>query len=181
MNSSRNDAGHRKGLALALFLASLHLVLAVQVPAQRGEVTKGPAGPLQLRLIVSEPKTCLLDHLTLAVELRNIAERNISVDPRGLLYQMTFASKTAVKGSTHDIFGDRTPEHFVVLRPGESLRKNFAYPLNDPFFEAAGVYSLAIKYGQFSAPSKDDASLYKGSVMSNSVLFELRDCSDGKQ
>ena len=132
--------------------------------------------PLRFRIILPEPSVCAKTHLDLEIELQNTSTHAILIDPKGLLYQLSFDADNGGKAVTNDPGPNSKPGPFVTLAPGESYIKAMPYRLDDALFSSAGIYRVQLKYGQFSPPSAGSQDLYTGSVDSNVALFELREC-----
>ena len=82
------------------------------------------------------------------------------------------------EGRMLDSVGDPMPgtgpdSQLVRLKPGENFRKEVNYPLNGEFFSRDGIYAMRLTYGAFA---DKPANLFKGTLESNEVLFQLSAC-----
>ncbi|MGA9248349.1 MAG: hypothetical protein WA713_20695 [Candidatus Acidiferrales bacterium] len=165
-------------LALTFLCASL--LAAIQLSSQtrnRKPEEAQARPPLLLRLVISDPTVCVQGNLDLEIELRNISPQRVSVNPKHILYQITFDRDGGARSTTSEDFWKPKVPQMVSLEPGASYRTTVKYKLDDPFFLVAGIYRTHIAYGQFSAASPSSPELYTGVVDSNVVLFEVRNCS----
>lgn len=142
---------------------------------QSANTKKVTTQPLRYRAIVSEPSVCLNDSISLELELENLSTHRVLIDPRALLHTVSVYREGGAVQSTGDLIGKISPEQLVALEPGQSYRKTISYPLHDKFF-AIGLYNIHLTYGQFADPSPEFPHLYKGTVESNTLLFEINDC-----
>lgn len=177
MTSQRDMAGasRRSVLMIAAVLISLAIATAAH---SRRQIEAPVSAPLKLRIIISDPDVCIKQKLNLEIELQNVSEKQVLIDPKGVFYQLSFSSKTGAMGSTHDSGYSDEAVQYVSLQPGESYRKQIPYSVNAPFFSAPGLYRVQISYGQFNDPSTTSQGLYRGVAVSNVVLFEIADCSN---
>ncbi len=162
-----------------LVLISFLLIACMQAPSlgQSAKTERAEEkAPLRYRLIVSKPTVCAKESINLELELENISNHDVLVDPRALLHTIDISRKGGAVVSTGDPMGQVTPDQFIPLAPGKSYRKNSSYPLQGRFFSAVGLYSIHLTYGQFADPSPKLPDLYIGAVDSNTVLFEINDC-----
>lgn len=132
--------------------------------------------PLRYRLIVSEPSVCAKEGINLELELENVSSGDVLVDPRELLHTVDISRTGRAIVSRGDLMAKASSD-FIALAPGRSYRKSVAYPLQGSLFSIAGLYNIHVSYGQFEDPSPKVPGLYKGVVQSNTVLFEIKDCS----
>ena len=136
--------------------------------------------PLRYRLIVSRSSVCPNEAITLELELENVSNHKVLIDPRGLLHNVDISRTGGAIVPRGDVMGKITQDQVVALGPGKSFRKTLVYPLQDSFFTVMGLYSIKVTYGQFAHPSPALRDLYIGVVESNVVLFEIRDCEDNR-
>lgn len=163
----------------ALLLAILLLVGCIKAAPPSQTLDSDAAHkkkPLQYRLIVLEPHACLNQSINLELELENMANKKVLIDPRALLSSVMVFHGDGALESRADLGGNTPLHQLVSIEPGKSYRKTTSYPLHDKFFSAAGLYSIQVTYGQFAHVSPELPDLYRGYVESNTVLFELRDC-----
>lgn len=115
------------------------------------------------------------------VELRNVSDRRVAVDPDGLWYAIEFKYSEAhddggFRLQTSTIMGhpdpDRVPD-LVVLEAGGSLKRSKILPLTGDIFEHSGEYTVKVIYGQFYKGFTDGAENYVGAVSSNAEKFQL--------
>jgi hypothetical protein len=146
-----------------------------------GDVSADDAAQLRYAVIVSEPVVCTDSAITLELEMQNLSDHEILIDPRGLLYQVTVLGDSGGSNSVGDLMDDPKPSKsigYFSLPPKEAYRKTIKYPLvKMPLFSRAGLYSLRLRYGQFALPSPKFLNLFRGSIESNEVLFRLKACS----
>jgi hypothetical protein len=148
------------------------------LPATVGDISQDSFAPLRYRVILSEPVVCTDTAITLELEVENSSNRQILIDPRGLLYQVTISGDASGSSSVGDLMDNPKSTDYVALGPHESYRKTVNYPLvKVALFSREGLYSLRLTYGQFAVPSPKSLNLFRGSVKSNVVLFRLKACS----
>jgi hypothetical protein len=131
--------------------------------------------PLRYRLIVSKPSVCPNESIELELELENASNHRVLIDPRALVHTVSISREGGGVGSTGDFMGKITADQLVALEADRSYRKTISYPLQGKFF-LGGLYSIHVTYGQFAKPSPKLPDLYTGTVESNTVLFEIKDC-----
>ena len=163
----------------ALLLALLLLIACIKAaPSSQtaDSTTVLEKKPLRYRLIALEPSVCMNQSVDLEFELENTSNQKVLIDPRALLTSVTIFHEVGARVTRADLWGNIPRDQLVSLEPGKYYRKTTSYPLHDKFFAAAGVYSIQATYGQFAHVSPEIPDLYRGSIESNTVLFELRDC-----
>jgi hypothetical protein len=136
--------------------------------------------PLKLGVIISNPDACLSKTVKLEIELQNVSDKRVVIDPKGIFYQISFSSRTGAMGSTHDVGNSEEEVQYLSLQPGESFRKQITYPINTHFFSTPGLYRVQIIYGQFKDTPPAALDLYRGAVESNVALFEISECLDAE-
>jgi hypothetical protein len=136
--------------------------------------------PLKFTAIIQKPTVCSNGFLEFDVELRNISLEDVLVEPRNAFYQMHFTKQNGHKVITGDP-GPGSPvlTDYIKLKPGESHRQSRKYGLEGKFFQSPGTYKVVLTYGQFSAPSSLP-NLFRGTIDSNLILFEEKDCTNGR-
>jgi hypothetical protein len=134
--------------------------------------------PLRFRVIAVEPRVCAKGHIELELELRNIGEKQIFIDPKGVFYQISVTSDTGGRTVTADPGSNPSLRQYVALKENDSYRTTMTYQLDDAFFSVEGVYRLRLAYGQFAQTSSAPPDLYRGGIISNEILFEVRSCRD---
>lgn len=69
----------------------------------------------------------------------------------------------------------------VMLTPGSSHRRSILLPLADSFYRTDGIYRLSLSYsGDLQAKRGAGgkvSNLLKGTLDSNEIIFEIRDCN----
>lgn len=132
--------------------------------------------PLQFRVIAVPPTSCVGGHIDLELELRNITGRQVVIDPRGISYQISFTSEHGGRTVTSDPGPNPSSGQLITLNQNDSFRKTMMYGLDDPFFSTEGVYRVKLAYGQFARASSSQPHLYRGTIDSNEILFEIHAC-----
>jgi hypothetical protein len=166
-------------LIIALFAAILSLPSTAA--DQKGK--QGTAGDIIFNLTIRQPIVCLRPdaELELALEIKNGGSSTISVEDRAAFYMTNFRwivlSDNEPERTLNSI-GDpmpnlESPPKMILLKPGESFSKTVNYKLKGDFFSREGIYSMQLTYGAFA---DKPANLFKGSLDSNEVLFQLTEC-----
>ncbi len=142
--------------------------------------TDRPAGtsegaPVTFRVIASEPRVCPQHGLELELELENISNRKIAALPNGLTYQVVVTGDGRGTSTVADLLRKPLSSELVTLSPGQSYRKTVRYPINRDNLPP-GVYGIQLTYGQFVAPSSTFPDLFRGTIDSNVVLFQILEC-----
>jgi hypothetical protein len=173
-----NKITGRSNFSHSLLLATLLLLCFTGTLASRAKHASESV-PLRYRLIVSEPIVCQAPNtsIQLDLELENTSQEKLLIDPKGLLYQVNISGKGRGRLTTGDNLGTPKPDAFIPLAPGESYRSTVAYDLGEKP-SIPGVYKIEATYGQFAGSNSATAGLYRGSISSNAVLFEIQYCHD---
>lgn len=132
--------------------------------------------PLEYRLILKEPTVCSGEALEFEIEVRNISDHPVTIDPPGLLYEVSTRGNHEASGSVSDPMSVAGAAKFVELRPGDAFRKTIAYPMKTSLSNRAGFYHLSTTYASFKDADPEHPALYKGLIRSNEVIFEIKDC-----
>ena len=158
---------------------SLLLVISFYgfAPAQEKDTT-----PLRYKLVLDkldkEKKT-----LSVTLIVKNVTDNKVAIDKNGLGYQVTFereGEKLPDGGITGreslGAIGDPSDNYtgdYLVLSPGETYRKQRTFSLTEAFFEKGKTFVLSLAYGQFLEASFESLKVWKGSVDSNELHFDL--------
>ena len=146
--------------------------------------------PLQLRMrvIIPNPSVCLDEgSVTFEAELRNEGKRPIAIHPAAIHYGISFVKhlqitdtvkETSVSYSeVHDMGPMARDQKPVVLEPGSSYVEEFPFRFTEAFFEPNRTYVATLQYGYFASQrTLGSADVFRGSLQSNQVMFEVNDC-----
>lgn len=139
--------------------------------------------PLKLTIRTRHSKVCSHGYIEIEAHLINLGNESLTVAPRALWYMVSYSQVPANEqegGGSFTTIGDPGPgddqSAYLVLAPGESIKRTIALPLKDEFFQTTGHYSLRVTYGQFRRGEANGAKRYFGTVGSNKIKFEIILC-----
>jgi hypothetical protein len=178
-------SARRKCVSLLLSVPLVFTAWAQVWPQGPAKAVARKEPPLRYRIIASKPSVCLAQGLNLELELENTSAHKVTIDRHGLFYQVglsgvSFSGEGRVKSWTGDDMKKPLPDQFVTLEPGQSYRKTVPYDLKS-FDSSPGVYRIQATYGQFMHASPAVPDLFRGTVDSNEILFEVLDCDSDSQ
>ncbi len=100
---------------------------------------------------------------------------HLQTDRHGLTYQVVVTGDGRGTSTVADLLRKPLSSELVTLSPGQSYRKTVRYPINRDNLPP-GVYGIQLTYGQFVAPSSTFPDLFRGTIDSNVVLFQILEC-----
>ncbi len=144
--------------------------------------------PLTLSINVNN-NLCLGEDILVKAELRNASRKSVVVNRRDLWRQSTETAMDRysspilripeMRAISSDSFNESLdPGDFVTLGPGEDYSHTRTIDAKvTGFYKTPGRYSLEVVYGQYRRFRTPGSILFVGSVTSNRIIFNIRDCS----
>jgi hypothetical protein len=163
-----------------LLIAAVTVCLAIIPDGSAGQAA--PEGPLLFRIVLPHSTVCTgARQLETESELRNISGRPISLSPAGIRGQIQFTNRPSSLEDgfrSNGITADPPPNwtgKTITLAPGGSYRRILKLELAPDFF-TDGIYRMQIEYSGAYGGS-GHKGVFTGSIASNEVLFEIRECA----
>ncbi len=141
--------------------------------------------PFTVLVTVSPDEVCKGKTLSVKLEVINTSDKNIAIDKRSLRHRLVVerlqSESAEFSGGVLNIRGFTAPSSpsegdYVVLAPKESYGITLALPLEEEFFQKAGLYRIIATYGQFRSLVYKGVPLFKGSVSSSGKEFKIINC-----
>jgi hypothetical protein len=183
MSKMKNDSAKVRALALSFVFMSILLTSAHSFVSSEEK-----ASPLVMKLTITDIDICARSSLTAEVEIVNISKEEWAIDPQLMFYQTVFDKFISKRGKfsigSKTKIGDPGPDYeskFLVLKPGQSYKRDIKVSLADGFFQDISRYTMKVTYGQFRESMANEVKVFRGTVTSNDVSFNIVNCKAKKR
>ena len=166
-----------------LFVTTLLVFISMVVTAI---ALPGRQGPLSLTISASQRKVCSNKTIQVEISLTNVSKTPLLVATDGIHYQYSVVKKVKSIEHPDEIMtsvSDPAPNsegEAIVLAPGKSFKKTILVSLKDSFFTDPSRYELQFTYGQFARRRLNGEELFRGTVRSNRLFFDITSCETNR-
>ena len=138
---------------------------------------------LSLVLKVEKAKMCRGDKLYLLATLLNESKTTDVINSDGLFSLVRFSSIRKIDGKVRsdnvtgiDEIDEDATHSYVLLKPGERLKREREVNLNSAFFGHEGTYSVAVTYRNYRRKALGARFAWTGDIESNLASFIIEPC-----